>query len=296
MPPPVLVTGGAGFIGSALVDRLLAEGRQVDVVDNFSTGSLANLATARSTAAAGALKIHQLDVRAEEMDELLARREPSIIYHLAVLAPGQGIVQAAESVAGTVNLLEAARRNGVAKVVVALPAVSLYGDVPPRELPVKEGRTFETTALDSVFARAVCDLLAVYRSEHQLEYSALALTNVYGPRQRETGGVIASFRASAQRGDAVDLHGDGRQTRDFLFIDDAVDALVRAGLKGGGLLINIGTGTQTSIRDLAERLGVETKLSIKPSGPARFAVSSVRARIHLQWESWTTLEDGLSQL
>lgn len=295
MPPVVLVTGGAGFLGSALVDRLLAEGRQVDVVDDFSTGSLANLSSARSSAA-GALKIHQLDTRAEEVDELFARREPSIVYHLAVLAPGQSIVDAAESVAGTVNVLEAARRNGVGRVVVALPAVSLYGEAPPRELPVKEGRTFETTAVDGVLAGAVAELLAIYRSEHQLEYAALAMTNVYGPRQRESGGVIAAFLAAANRGEAVDLHGDGRQTRDFLFVDDAVDALVRAGAKGGGLVINIGTGVQTSIRDLAERLGLTTRLSIKPAGPSRFAVSSVRARIHLQWESWTSLDDGLAQL
>jgi UDP-glucose 4-epimerase len=295
MSAPVLVTGGAGFLGSALVDRLLAEGRQVDVVDNFSTGSLANLASARATAS-GALKIHQLDTRAEEIDELVARREPALIYHLALVVPGPGIVTAAESVAGTVNVLESARRNGVSRVVVCLPAVSLYGEVPPRELPVKEGRTFVTASLDSVLARAVADLLAVYRAEHQLEFSALAMTNVYGPRQRESGGVVAAFHAATLRHEIAEISGDGRQTRDFLFVDDAVDALVRAGSKGGGLVINIGTGIQTSVRDLADRLGVSSRLTGKPAGPSRFAVSSVRARIHLQWEAWTTLDDGLAQL
>jgi UDP-glucose 4-epimerase len=293
-----LVVGGAGFIGSHLVDRLLAEEHRVDVVDDLSTGSLANLATARGFAA-GALKFHHLDVRAEGLDELIGRREPEIIVHLAALPPGLGDRVAVEgAIVGTLNLLEAACRSGAEKVVVALPAALLYGDVPARELPVKEGRAWEPRSVRGVAARTIADLLAVYRAERGLEFTALALTNVYGSRQRAEDGVVARFAAAAAAGERAELHGDGRQTRDFVFIDDAVDAFVRAASRGSGLVVNIGTGTQTTIRELHD-------LVVGGDGPAprstaprigdtgRFAVSPVRARIHLAWEPWTALAAGL---
>ena len=192
-----LVVGGAGFIGSHLVDRLLAESHQVDVVDDLSTGSLANLAAARALGT-GALKFHHLDVRAEELDELVGRREPEVVVHLAVLPPGLSDRLAVESaILGTLNLLDAASRCGVEKVVVALPAALLYGDVPARELPVKEGRIGEAASVRGVAARTVADLLAVYRAERGLEFTALALANVYGPRQRPEDGVVARFAAAA---------------------------------------------------------------------------------------------------
>ena len=201
--------------------------------------------------AAGALKFHHLDVRAEGLDELIGRREPEIIVHVAALPPGLGDRVAVEcAIVGTLNLLEAACRSGAGKVVVALPAALLYGDVPARELPVKEGRTWEPRSVRGVAARTIADLLAVYRAERGLEFTALALTNVYGSRQRAEDGVVARFAAAAAAGDRAELHGDGRQTRDFVFIDDAVDAFVRAASRGSGLVVNIGTGTQTTIREL----------------------------------------------
>jgi UDP-glucose 4-epimerase len=305
-----LVVGGAGFIGSHLVDRLLAESHQVDVIDDLSTGSLANLAAARGLAA-GALKFHHLDVRAEELDELIGRREPEIVLHLAVLPAGLPDRAAVESaIVGTLNLLEAATRNGVRKVVVALPAAPLYGDVPARELPVKEGRAWAPTSVRGVAARAVADLLGVYRAERGLEFTALALTNVYGSRQRAHDGVVARFVAAAMSNAPCEIHGDGRQTRDFLFIDDAADAFVRAATRGSGLVVNVGTGVQTTIRDLHDlTIGARTGQDVAGTGVAaattvprragdtgRFAVSPVRARIHLGWEPWTTLEAGLATL
>jgi UDP-glucose 4-epimerase len=296
-----LVVGGAGFVGSHLVDRLLAESHQVDVVDDLSTGSLANLAAARALGT-GALKFHHLDVRAEELDDLVGRREPEVVVHLAVLPPGLPDRLAVESaILGTLNLLDAASRSGVEKVVVALPAALLYGDVPARELPVKEGRVGEAVSVRGVAARTVADLLAVYRAERGLEFTALALANVYGPRQRPEDGVVARFAAAAAKDEQVELHGDGRQTRDFVFVDDAVDAFVRATTRGSGLVVNIGTGTQTTIRDLHElvagRDGPPPKPTPRRAGEiGRFAVSPVRARIHLNWAPWTTLDAGLATL
>lgn len=296
-----LVVGGAGFIGSHLVDRLLAEGHEVDVVDDLSTGSLGNLAAARSLAT-GALKFHHLDVRADELDELVGRREPEVVFNLAVLPPGLAERSATErAIVGTLNLLEVACRSGASKIVVGVPAAALYGDVPARELPVKEGRAWEPTGVRGVAARTVADLLGVYRAERALEFTALALTNVYGSRQRPADGVVARFVAAAAHGGQAELHGDGRQTRDFLFIDDAVDAFVRAATRGSGLVINIGTGTQTTIRELHDLvMGADAPVA-RPTPhrggeTGRFSVSPVRARIHLSWAPWTTLEAGIDSL
>ncbi len=295
----VLVVGGAGFVGSHLVDRLLAEGHRVDVVDDLSSGSLANLAEARA-AAGGALKFHHLDVLAEEFDELVARREPEVVVHLAVLARrGSRSATATVTLGGTLNLLDAARRAGVRKVVVGIPARHLYGEVPARELPVKEGHGGPVLGVDGVLVRALVDVLGVYRSEHGLEFTALALGSVYGPRQRPDGGVVACFADAVARRVAPELHGDGRQTRDFVFVDDVVDALVRATERGSGLVINIGTGVQTTVREVYELLGGTVPVRSGPrrsDEPGRFAVSPVRARIHLSWAPWTMLRDGLAGL
>jgi UDP-glucose 4-epimerase len=295
----VVVVGGAGFIGSHLVDRLLAEGHAVDVVDDLSTGSLANLADAR--AAGGALKIHNLDALSGDLDSLIGLRRPDLIHHLALL-PRADHDPAAQGAGFTAALatLEAARAHGVTKVVVALPASSLYGRPATKDLPVKE-REPEPRGVRGVVARAIIDLLANYREREMIEFTALALASVYGPRQRADGGVAAAFASAAAEGRAPTIDGDGRQTRDFVYIDDVVDALVRAGERGSGLVVNIGTGEQTSVRDLWSRIGAGTDIEplagpARPDDLVRFAVSPVRARIHLAWAPWTTVDEGLPRL
>jgi len=295
----VLVVGGAGFLGSHLVDRLIAEGHAVDVVDDLSTGSLANLADAR--ASGGALKIHTLDVLAAEFAALAAMRHSDVIYHVAWMPPGRGDATCAgRGLQSTLAVLEAARVQG-SKVVTALPAASLYGDVPLRELPIKEGHALNPVGLRGIVAKTMIDLLNLYREDHAVEFTALAMSTLYGPRQRPDGGVVAAFAEALRNGVSPEIHGDGRQTRDFLYVDDAVDALVRAGSRGGGLVVNVGSGVSTSIRDL-------WSLMAGPSSPepvssprrtndvSRSAVSPTRARIHLAWAPWTELRVGLRSL
>ena len=132
----------------------------------------------------------------------------------------------------------------------SLSAVSLYGDVPAKEQPVKEGHAWNPVGVRGVVSQSVLDLLAAYRSLHSVEFTALALGNVYGPRQRPEAGVVAAFASALLDGTVPVLHGDGRQTRDFVHVDDTVDALVRAAHKASGLVVNIGTGVATSVRDL----------------------------------------------
>ena len=293
----VFVVGGAGFIGSHLTERLLAEGHTVDVVDLLSSGSLANLSTARSPG--GDLKIHTLDAGADEFHALVAMRRPEVIYHLGVLAPGVAAERCAgDAIRSTVAVLEAARSVGDVKVVMALSAVTLYGDVPSRDQPVKESQPWAPVGVHGVVTRSLADLLAVYREEHAVEFTALALTNVYGPRQRPEAGVVAAFDRALREGITPMLHGDGRQSRDFVYIDDAVDALVRAALKGSGLIINVGTGVATSIRDLWTLMAGPDGRQPAPSprrqlDVSRCAVAPTRARIHLAWAPWTELGIGL---
>jgi UDP-glucose 4-epimerase len=295
----VVVVGGAGFIGSHLVDRLLADGDAVDVVDDLSHGGLGNLADAR--AMVGSLKIHHLDAASAEFASLVGMRSPDVVYHVAAIPRGvTNATKFAASFATTTAILEAARRHRVPKIVVALPASAIYGRPASRDLPLKE-QALEPRGPRGVVARATVDLLSTYREHDAVEFTALAFTTVYGPRQRPDGGVVAALRLAADEHRAPTITGDGRQTRDLLYIDDAVDALVKASGRGSGLVVNVGTGEQTSINVLWKMLAGASGAAPEyiPAGPTeipRFAVSPVRARIHLSWSPWTSLADGLAQL
>ncbi len=294
------MVGGAGFIGSHLTERLLAEGHVVDVVDHLGSGSLANLADARQ--AAGELKIHTLDATAVEFDSVVAMRTPDVIFHLGLLPPGQPAEHtAASTLASIMAVLESARRLGEAKVVVALSAVSLYGDVAGKDQPIKEAQPWSPVGVRGVVTRAIAELLTVYRETHAVEFTALALSNVYGPRQRPDGGVVGAFAHAIREGITPMVHGDGRQTRDFLYIDDAVDALVRAAQRGSGLVINVGSGVGTPIRDVWDQLSGPSGRAPAPSprradDVQRFVLAPTRARIQLGWAPWTDLTTGLRSL
>ena len=249
----------------------------------------------------GTLKIHHLDAAADEFVSLIGMRRPDVLYHLAAIPRGPvGSVDLASAFSTTVRVLEAAKAHHVDKVVVALPASALYGRPAARDLPVKEG-ALEPRGVRGVVARAIVDLLTAYREHDAVEFTVLALSTVYGPRQRADGGVVAALRAAADDRRAPTIVGDGRQTRDFVFIDDTVDALVKAGGRGSGLVVNIGTGEQTPINSLWQQIagGTGAEPEYVPADSielARFAVSPVRARIHLSWSPWTSLGDGLDQL
>jgi UDP-glucose 4-epimerase len=293
------VVGGAGFVGSHLVDRLLADGDAVDVVDDLSTGSLANLADAR--AVGGALKIHHLGAATTETASLLGMRQPDVVFHLAAVPRRpSNTVALAQALSTTMSLLDAVRLHGIPKVVVALPATSLYGRPASRDLPLKE-LPLEPRGLRGVISRATVDVLNNHREVDAIEFTVLAMSSVYGPRQRPDGGVVAAFADALANRRAPAISGDGRQSRDLLFVDDAVDAIARAGTRGSGLVVNVGTGEQTSIRELWNVMtgggGPEpVRAPARVDELPRFALSPVRARIHLGWAPWTTVADGLRQL
>jgi UDP-glucose 4-epimerase len=238
-----LVTGGAGFIGSHLVDRLLAEGHEVDVVDSLWTGNLANLDEARE-AAGSRLGFFHLDVRDAAIVELIAERRPEVIFHLAaqadvrvsVLRP---VFDAEVNVVGSLQVLEGARRAGTRKVVVASSGGTIYGEPKPEDLPVRETHPQRPVSPYGVAKKVVDDYLFAYKALHGLEFTALALANVYGPRQDPNGeaGVVAIFAGRLLGGEACTIFGDGKQTRDFVYVTDVVDAFVRGAAGGDGLVL-----------------------------------------------------------
>ncbi len=302
----VMVTGGAGFIGSNLVDSLLAEGHAVDVVDDLSSGSLANLADARASSS-HALTFHQLDIRSDALIEVMGRRRPEVVFHLAAQADVRVSVErpvfdADVNILGTLRVLEGARAAGGAKVVFAASGGTLYGEVDPSELPVKESHPRRPLSPYGVSKMAAIDYLVAYRELHAIEFCALALANVYGPRQDPHGeaGVVAIFASRLLVGEPVTVFGDGEQTRDFVYVDDVVDAFVRAGSRGGGVVLNIGTGEEVSVNELARVMGEQAGVSASPvHAPPRpgelwrNSLDPERAAIHLGWHAWTSLGDGV---
>jgi UDP-glucose 4-epimerase len=301
-----LVTGGAGFVGSTLTDRLLAEGHDVDVVDDLSTGSLANLAEARAVRGRR-FSFHRIDIRSPGIVELMAHRRPEIVFHLASqpsvrVSVDRPTLDAEVNVIGSLQVFEGAVAAGTRKVVFASSGGTIYGAVD--DLPVREGHPQRPGSPYGVTKKAISDYLHYYREIRGLEYTSLALANVYGPRQDPHGeaGVIAIFSGQLLDSERPTIYGDGEQTRDFVYVEDAVEAFVRAIDKGGGLVCNIGTGVETSVQQLFDIMSRLTGFR----DPARYApprtgelrrisLDPGRAAIHLGWKPWTTVEEGLAR-
>ncbi|MDQ6782803.1 MAG: GDP-mannose 4,6-dehydratase [Actinomycetota bacterium] len=301
------VTGGAGFIGSNLVDRLLAGGHAVDVVDNLSTGSLANLAAARRDPD-HEFSFQRLDVTSPDTADIMARRKPDVVYHLAArgcaaISVGEPILDAEVNVLGSLRVLEGARRAGARKVVFATTGSAIYGERASAKLPVAESAGHQPRSPHGVAKSSVAGYLAAYRELHDLEYTALALASVYGPGQspEAASGVVAIFAGNLVAGRSTTIHGDGSQTRDFVYIDDVIDALARAAERGSGLTLNIGTGVETSVESLhalvAASVGanaVAVHGPVRPGEVSRCSLNPGRAAIHLGWTPWTSLEVGVA--
>jgi UDP-glucose 4-epimerase len=304
-----LVTGGAGFIGSTLVDRLLAEGHAVDVIDNLSTGSLGNLAEARGNRD-HQLKVHQVDIRDSTVIDLIAHRKPEVVFHLAAQADvrvsvARPVFDAEVNIVGSLNVLEGARLGGSRKVVFASSGGTIYGEPAPADLPVRESHPQQPVSPYGVAKKVVTDYLHVYRELHALEFTSLAMANIYGPRQDPHGeaGVVSIFAGLLLAGTPCTIFGDGTQTRDFVYVDDAVDAFVRAADRGSGLLCNVGTGVETSVNELYQAMADAAGVSLPPTyGPARAgelarsALDPGRAALHLGWEPWTELASGVADV
>jgi UDP-glucose 4-epimerase len=301
----VLVTGGAGFVGSHLCERLLAEGKRVLAVDDLSSGHIANLAEARGYGKR--FGFHHMDVRAEGLARLFAAQTPEVVYHLAARREERkrldAVADASVSVLGLLNVLEAAGKAGARKIVLGSTA-AIYGDA--RRLPVKESSAAGARPLapDAISRKAGEDYARFYERYGGLDHTTLVLGSVYGPRQypADGAGVVAAIAGPMLSGKVVTIHGDGNQTRDFVFVDDVVHAFALANDRGSGRLVNVGTGVETSINGLVRMLaeiighGAEPRfVAAIPGQVRRSALDNELAAAELGWKPWTHLEDGLRE-
>jgi UDP-glucose 4-epimerase len=305
-----LVTGGAGFIGSTLVDRLIADGHVVHVVDDFTSGRQVNLDGARK-AAGDRLQVHEIDIRDDRVIELISSIKPEVIFHLAAqmdvrVSVARPVHDASINVIGSLNVFEGARLAGTRKIVFASSGGTIYGEPDPSVLPVDESHSQNPVSPYGVAKKVASDYLFAYKQLHGIDYTSLALANVYGPRQDPHGeaGVVAIFAGLLLDGKPCRVFGDGEQTRDFVYVDDVVDSFARAADadRASGLVVNIGTGVETSVNELyqamAEAAGVETPAEHAPARPGeldRSALATGLARKELGWEPQTDLPTGALQ-
>jgi len=302
-----LVTGGAGFIGSHVCERLLAEGHRVVAVDDLSTGHIANLGEARGYGKE--FTFFNMDVRADGLLPLFERHRPEVVMHLAAQAGVRPSLtnpffDASVNIMGFLNVMECSAKMGVRKIVYAASGGTLYGEA--RKLPSKEPTAAGSHPLSpyGISKKAPIDYLGYYERFRGIEYTALALANVYGPRQYPHGeaGVVAIFASKMLAGETPTVNGDGNQTRDYVFIDDAVHAFALSEERGNGRLVNVGTGVETSVNGLYRMLAELTRFTGEPmSGPLppgelrRSCLDNALAAEVLGWKPWTHLEDGLGE-
>jgi UDP-glucose 4-epimerase len=289
-PSRVLVTGGAGFVGSHLVDALLATGHDVAVLDDLSTGRAERLPAAA-----------ELIVGSVTDPEAVATavRGAQVVHHLAAQidvrhSVDDPAVDATTNVLGTVTVLEAARRAGVGRVLMASTGGALYGDADA--VPTSELAPLRPLSPYAASKAAAEGYLELYRNLHGLSTMALRLANVYGPRQdgNAEAGVIARWCVAARDGGAVTVFGDGRQTRDFVYAGDVAEAFRLAGASDATGVCNIGTGSETSLLELIAALRLEPEFAPARAGEVRRScLDPRRAEELLGWRARTSLSQGL---
>ncbi len=299
----IVVTGGAGFIGSNLVDGLLARGHRVTVVDDLTTGRLSNLERAKEKGA----ELWQVSVTdASALTRVFEAERPRAVFHLAAQidvrrAVADPVADARINVEGTVNVLEAARAAGVERLVYAATGGAVYGEA--ETIPTPEGAPAQPLSpygQSKLSAEGYC---ALYTRLHGLSTVALRYANVYGPRQDPLGegGVIAIFCGAFARGATPTIYGDGAQTRDYVHVDDVVAANLAALGSDATGVYNVGTGVETSVLDLVAAFrGLEGGERFAPThAPARAGevlrscLDATRIAETLGWTPQVPLADGL---
>jgi len=295
----VMVTGGAGFIGSHLVDRLIQDGHEAVVVDNLSTGKRKHVNRAAP--------LYKLDVQSPRLERVFRKERPSVLMHLAAQmdirrSVEDPIFDAQSNILGTINVLEQAVRHGSKKVVFASSGGAIYGE--QEVFPAPESHPTRPLSPYGISKLAGEFYLAYYQQYSGIQYVSLRFSNVYGPRQDPHGeaGVVAIFTQKMLSGEQPIVNGTGRQTRDFVFVEDVVDAHLAVMGKDVQGCYNVGVGEETSINELFGMLADLTKSGSKQvHGPAkkgeqaRSVVDSTKLRQELGWEPRTPLSEGLSR-
>jgi len=300
-----LVTGGAGFIGSNLVDALLARGDEVTVVDDLSTGRMSNLEPGLSSGA----ELIEMDVRdTEALTRLASEKRPEAIFHLAAQIDvrkslADPIFDASINVGGTANVLEAARTSECGRVVSISTGGAIYGEGEGQQLPLPEDAPIAPLSAYGQSKFAAEGYVSLYERLYELSGVSLRLGNVYGPRQDPLGeaGVIAIFCGLLKEGGRPTVFGDGTQTRDYIYVGDVVSAALAAAESAATGAINIGTGKETNVLELVEALSAlggrddfEPELAPPRTGEVqRITIDAGRAERELGWRAEMDLYEGL---
>jgi UDP-glucose 4-epimerase len=297
----ILVTGGAGFIGSHTVDALVANGqRQVSIIDNLSAGKRHQVNPSA--------RFHEIDLRdADAVRRVIEAETPEVIVHLAAQMDVRRSVadpsyDAQVNVVGFLNLMEPARQHGLRRVIFSSTGGAIYGE--QEQFPASEDHPLHPVSPYGVAKMATEAYLFFYKVQYGIDYIALRYGNVYGPRQDPHGeaGVVAIFCGRMLEGKPCTIFGDGKQTRDYVFVADVARANIAAANSNVAGAINIGTGVETNVNDLYHTLGTVGDVTRAPEyGPARpgeqsrSVISPARARALLNWRPQVELADGLDQ-
>jgi len=294
----ILVTGGAGFIGSHVVDAYLAAGHDVIAVDDLSTGRKENVDSRA--------RLYELDIRDAELERLFAAEKPDVVnHHAAKASVRESMVHPAlyadVNVLGSLNLLELSRRHGVRKFIYISTGGAVYGE--PQYLPADESHPICPLDPYGASKAAFEHYLPLYHTHYGLSFTVLRYANVYGPRQDPLGeaGVVAIFSGQMLRGEQAVINGSGEQERDFVYVGDAAQANILALDGGEGGIYNIGTGVGTSINEVFDQLKAATDYQRSAvHGPAKAGevfkvyLNADKAASELGWKPSTSLEEGLS--
>ncbi len=294
----ILVTGGAGFIGSHIADALLAEGYTVGVVDDLSTGKRENVPLEAA--------FYQCDICSPELKAVFADFKPDKIIHAAAQVRVTTSLKAPEfdarvNILGSLQVLELARRFGCSRIIYSSSA-AVYGN--PQYLPVDEGHPLNPISPYGISKHTVEHYLYMYHQLYGLDYVVLRYSNVYGPRQDSSGegGVVAIFADRLLAGKPPIVYGDGCQTRDFIYVKDIARANVLAAKLGGGRILNVSSQTETSVNELVSLLQRETGYSgeviyqeERPGEISRSFLSNCELRKVFNWKPEVDLRSGLRE-
>jgi UDP-glucose 4-epimerase len=302
----ILVTGGAGFIGSHIVDRLIKEGHSVAVIDDLSNGRLDNLAGVKDR-----IRFYKMSVTSQDLAEVFTKERPEVVFHLAAHINVRNSMKdpthdATVNILGSINVLEHARLFGTKKIIFSSTGGAIYGETD--NIPTPETEEARPICHYGASKYSVEHYIFLYKAIYGLDYTILRYANVYGPRQDPIGeaGVVAIFTSSILAGKDCRINGDGGQTRDYVFVGDVVEANLLALAKGSGMTCNIATGKETDVNALQamiassvkEKTGKATKSFHGPAIPGEVLRSCLDASLAgktLGWKPKMALADGIKE-